>query len=101
MARVIHYAGISSVITYLLSGLGGYLSFPQSASAMILDSYPISIELNVLLIITAISIVLSYPVVVFPCRMNIDRLIFPTKEVCILLMSCQIITCHVMSCHVL
>lgn len=51
-----------------------------SSTGNILNSYPHSLAVYILIFATAISIILSYPVILYPCRYSVDRLLFPSKE---------------------
>lgn len=67
-------------VAYLLAGLMGQLTFPTTAQGNIMINYGRGAAVDVLLISMAISVVLGYPLMVFPCRQAIDRLLFPTRE---------------------
>lgn len=78
--HIIHWSVALSALAYAFSGLFGYLQFPETAEGNILRNYPEAPEITALLLSTAVSIILSYPVIVFPCRHSVDRLLFPTRQ---------------------
>jgi hypothetical protein len=60
----------------------GYLSFPETAMGSLLSIYPKSGGLSALRILMAISVLLSYPIILFPTRENVDKLMFSGKKSC-------------------
>jgi hypothetical protein len=98
MNRVVLISVSITIFSYFTSGLFGVLVFPTTAtgtsqsnlcslflysthrSGNILNSYPHNLAVYILIFSTAISIILSYPVILYPCRYSVDRLFFPSKE---------------------
>jgi len=68
------------MISYLLISIFGYLTFLDNTEEDLILSYPgDSNILNVIRIIMAVSIILTYPMANFPCRFSLDNLLFPSK----------------------
>ncbi|KJE97855.1 hypothetical protein CAOG_07937 [Capsaspora owczarzaki ATCC 30864] len=78
--KVVTFSVAAAASAYVFSGLFGYLQYPQTAEGNILLNYPDSTATTILLLSTSISIILSYPVIVFPCRYSVDRLLFPNSQ---------------------
>eukprot|EP00457_Paulinella_chromatophora_P005839 gb/GEZN01005856.1/.p1 GENE.gb/GEZN01005856.1/~~gb/GEZN01005856.1/.p1 ORF type:complete len:429 (+),score=47.30 gb/GEZN01005856.1/:24-1310(+) len=68
-----------SLISYVWVGFFGYLEYGEVAEDNILGNFPQNAASNVLWLSMAVSILLSYPVIVFPCRISVDRLLFPSR----------------------
>eukprot|EP01122_Echinamoeba_exundans_P013915 TRINITY_DN6175_c0_g1_i1.p1 TRINITY_DN6175_c0_g1~~TRINITY_DN6175_c0_g1_i1.p1 ORF type:complete len:263 (+),score=12.48 TRINITY_DN6175_c0_g1_i1:706-1494(+) len=67
-------------VCYLWAGLFGQLTFPSSAAGNIMINYGRGVAIDILLVSMAASVVLGYPLMVFPCREAIDGLIFPRRS---------------------
>ena len=69
-----------SLTSYLLVSIFGYLTFLNLTDENLIKSYPDnSILLGIIRIIMTLSIILTYPMVSFPCRYSFDNLLFPSK----------------------
>eukprot|EP01088_Endostelium_zonatum_P003107 TRINITY_DN1414_c0_g1_i1.p1 TRINITY_DN1414_c0_g1~~TRINITY_DN1414_c0_g1_i1.p1 ORF type:complete len:579 (-),score=108.38 TRINITY_DN1414_c0_g1_i1:11-1747(-) len=69
-----------SLTSYLVVAIFGYLTFLKDTEPNLIKSYPTdSILLGIIRIIMTISIMLTYPMVSFPCRYSLDNLLFPSK----------------------
>jgi hypothetical protein len=60
----------------------GYLAFPETAVGSLLSIYPKSGGLSALRILMAVSVLLSYPIILFPTRENVDKLMFSGQKSC-------------------
>eukprot|EP00808_Paulinella_micropora_P026083 g81891.t1 len=77
ISKAVRGALALSLISYVWVGLFGYLQYGGAAKDNILSNFPQNASSNVLWLTMAGSILLSYPVIVFPCRISVDRLFFP------------------------
>lgn len=68
-----------SAFAYLFVGFMGYLEYGNDSQGSILLNMPNTPATHVMWLSMAISVLLSYPVVVFPCRISVDRILFPTR----------------------
>lgn len=68
-----------SGLAYVWVGLLGYLQFGSEAEGNVMKNFPTTPSSQVLWISTSISIALSYPVVMYPARISLDRLLFKSR----------------------
>jgi amino acid permease len=66
----------------MLSATLGYLAIPTTSAGSLLDMYPDSAAIDTLRILMAISVILSYPIILFPTRENLDKLMFSGHKSC-------------------
>jgi amino acid permease len=66
----------------MLSATLGYLAIPTTTAGVILDMYPASAALTALRILMGISVLQSYPMILFPTRENLDKLMFSGHKSC-------------------
>jgi amino acid permease len=77
--KVVVWSLVLTAICYLFSGFVGVFTYPTSAKGNVLNNFPEGVLVDVLLITTAVSIVLSFPVILWPARVSTDRLFFLDK----------------------
>lgn len=65
-----------TALCYIFSGTLGIFTYPTSVEGNVLNNLPKGIPLDILLITTAVSIILSFPVILWPARVSADRLFF-------------------------
>jgi sodium-coupled neutral amino acid transporter 11 len=65
-----------TALCYLFSGTIGIFTYPTNANGNVLNNLPSGIPVDILLVTTAVSIVLSFPVILWPARISADRLFF-------------------------
>lgn len=68
-----------SAMAYVWVGLLGYLQFGRDSSGNVMANFPNNAASQILWLSTSISIGLSYPVVMYPARISLDRLLFPER----------------------
>lgn len=71
-----------TLLLYLLSAFLGYFAFPETAAGSLLNIYPKSGAVTTLRMLMAISVILSYPIILFPTRENVDKLMFSGEKSC-------------------
>jgi amino acid permease len=69
-------------LLYMLSATLGYLADPTTTAGSLLDMYPDSAGIDALRILMAISVILSFPIILFPTRENVDKLMFSGLKSC-------------------
>jgi amino acid permease len=69
-------------LLYMTSATLGYLAFPVTSAGSLLDTYPDSGSLDALRLLMAVSVILSYPIILFPTRENVDKLMFSGDRSC-------------------
>jgi amino acid permease len=74
MNWIIRISIMATIVTYSLCGIFGVITFPTTARGNILLNYGHSVPMDILLIAMTASVVLGYPLTLFPCREAIDRL---------------------------
>jgi len=77
--RVVNISIVSSGVIYAMAALLGFLQFPDTVDGNVMLSYPRGVAVDVLLFSMAISTILSYPVILYPCRFNVDKLVWGDK----------------------
>lgn len=65
-----------TALCYLFSGTVGAFTYPLTAKGNVLNNFPPGVAVDILLITTAVSIILSFPVILWPARVSTDRLFF-------------------------
>jgi amino acid permease len=73
---VVTWSLMLTAACYLFSGTIGIFTYPTTAFGNVLNNFPSGIPVDILLITTAVSIVLSFPVILWPARVSADRLFF-------------------------
>jgi amino acid permease len=62
----------------------GYLTFYDGTEGNILLSYPEKdVVIDIIKVLMAMSVILTFPTVTYPCRLSLDNLLFPDKEVAV------------------
>jgi len=74
--HVVVWSLLLTALCYLFSGTVGQFTYPTTAVGNVLNNFPPGVAVDILLITTAISIVLSFPVILWPARVSADRLFF-------------------------
>lgn len=78
VATAVYASSAVSLITYAGSALFGYLSFYQNTDGNILNNYDANDTLvTVMRVVLTFSIIFTYPLAMYPCRLSLDRLLFP------------------------
>lgn len=82
MQNSIHASVTLSYTTYSVIAFFGYISFYENTKGNILLSYPEDdIFIDIIKVLVAISIILTFPTVLFPSRVSLDNIIFPDKDI--------------------
>ena len=78
LAAALYLSTTLSYLCYAATATFGYLSFYQDVDGNILNNYPADdVLVTVMRVVLTLSIILTFPLALFPCRLSLDRLIFP------------------------
>ncbi|MDP2437123.1 MAG: hypothetical protein Q8P67_15350, partial [archaeon] len=79
MTAVVFSATTVSALSYIVCGVFGYLSFYGATDGNILNNYgDDDVLITVMRLVLTVTIMLTFPLVMFPCRLSLDRLLFPS-----------------------
>src|SRR5690606_6890267 len=76
VAWAIHMGVFLSFSFYVLVAVFGYLSFLDATTPNMIEGYPTTVLNSVFRAVFSISIILTYPMVSYPCRVSLDNLFF-------------------------
>jgi sodium-coupled neutral amino acid transporter 10 len=76
--RIVAWSLALTAAVYLACGLLSYLAVGARVESNLLSSLPASATTTALSAVFGVGVLLSYPVILFPCRISLDRLLFPS-----------------------
>jgi len=81
MSRAVHCSVTICVISFLLVAVCGYLTFYGATLGNVLLNYPTNDPLvDVFRGLLSLSIILTFPLALYPARLSFDNLLFPTED---------------------
>jgi amino acid permease len=81
MTRAVHTTSALCFAAYGIVGVFGYLTFYEHTQGNILNNYPDGdVLVDVMRVLLTVAIVLTFPLAAYPCRLSLDRLLFPSAQ---------------------
>ena len=77
--QVVNGGLLLSAFSYFWVGFLGYLQFGAESSGNVMDNFEENAWSDFLWVSMSLSILFSYPVIVYPCRISVDRMFFADK----------------------